>query len=140
MTPAWAVAGAPFACVSSVQTDRGAAHQTCEAAANASDCMEFFIGITPFFQLGHTRCVLDVDNCYVDRREWREDAGFTWLCFTLCAARLSATHRKSYTEMWKNHQLLEASWQLSEKHRNGNTNLSFAQSLKHPLSRGGYSL
>jgi hypothetical protein len=42
--------------------------------------------------------------------------------------------------MWTNHQLLEASCQLSENHRNGNMNLSFAQSLQDPLGRVGYSL
>ena len=57
--------------------------------------------------------MLDVDDCYFDRSEWERSAGFTWLCFTLFAERLSTTRRKGYTEMWMNHQLMEATYELS---------------------------
>src|ERR1700729_2443259 len=46
----------------SVQTDRGAAHQTCNGGGQCERLYGIFHRNTPFFQLGHTRRVLDVDE------------------------------------------------------------------------------
>src|ERR1700734_2702582 len=77
----------------SVQTDRSAAHQTCDSGGQCERLYGILHRCTPFFSLGHTRKWLEVDDWFVDRSELERSADLPAL-LTLYAGSWSSTRRK----------------------------------------------
>jgi len=64
------------------------------AAANASDCMEFFIETRLSFSWATRDACWTLMNCCVDRRELERSAGFTGASSPFCIGSMRATGHK----------------------------------------------
>jgi hypothetical protein len=107
----------------SVQTDRGAAHQTCNSGGQCERLYGILHRYAPFFQLGHTRSVLDVNDCCVDRSEFERSAGYTRTAHLVCRKFERNASQRLHRNM--NEPLII---RRRANHPDGNKYLSFAQS------------